>query len=144
MPQFDNGYGHFSDDGLEYVITRPQTPMPWVNVVSNGDYGFVISEAGSGYSWRTHASLNRITRWDQDLIRDEWGKYLYVRDIDSGDFWSLTRQPAGEKLEDYTVRHGLGYTVISGKYDGIDSEVTYTVPQGARVRGLACVASQHR
>lgn len=131
MSKFDNGYGHFSDDGLEYVITNATTPMPWVNVICNGDYGMVLSEAGSGYSWRTHASLNRITRWDQDLIRDEWGKYLFVRDADSGEFWSLSRQPAGEKLQRHTVRHGLGYSVIAAEQDGIASEVTYTVPQGA-------------
>src|SRR5438874_10060252 len=123
MALLQNEYGYFSDDGKEYVITRPDTPMPWVNVISNGDYGMVLSEAGSGYSWRTHASLNRITRWDQDLVRDEWGKYLFVRDADTEEFWSLTSQPAGELLQDYSVRHGLGYSVISSLYDDIAAEV---------------------
>ena len=109
MPQLQNQYGYFSDDGKEYVITRADTPMPWINVISNGDYGFTISQAGSGYSWRTHASLNRITRWEQDLIRDEWGKYLYLRDADTGEFWSPTWQPCGTALENYQVRHGMGY-----------------------------------
>ncbi len=128
MSQFQNAYGHFSDDGLEYVITRADTPMPWVNVISNGDYGLVISQAGSGYSWRTHASLNRLTRWDQDLIRDEWGKYLYLRDADTGESWSLSRQPAGDQLEACEVRHGLGYSVIAARHSAIESQVTYTVP----------------
>ncbi|MCQ3930416.1 MAG: glycosyl transferase family 36 [Chloroflexi bacterium] len=129
MTQLPNKYGYFSDDGLEYVITCAETPMPWVNVLSNGDYGFVISQAGSGYSWRTHASLNRITRWDQDLIRDEWGKYLYIRDAASGEFWSPTFQPCGEKLQDYRVRHGMGYSIIEGQQAGIASTVTYFVPE---------------
>ncbi|GIK62546.1 MAG: glycosyl transferase [Chloroflexota bacterium] len=129
MTQLPNKYGYFSDDGLEYVITCAETPMPWVNVLSNGDYGFVISQAGSGYSWRTHASLNRITRWDQDLIRDEWGKYLYIRDTASGEFWSPTFQPCGEKLQDYRVRHGMGYSIIEGQQAGIASTVTYFVPE---------------
>ncbi|HET9493197.1 MAG TPA: glycosyl transferase family 36 [Chloroflexia bacterium] len=130
MPEFDNGYGHFTDDGREYVITRPDTPMPWINVISNGDYGMAISEAGSGYSWRTHASLNRITRWDQDLIRDEWGKYIYVRDAESGEFWSVGRQPCGQELDEYRVRHGMGYTVIESRRGEIECQVTYTVPLG--------------
>ncbi|HEX6386123.1 MAG TPA: glycosyl transferase family 36, partial [Anaerolineae bacterium] len=123
-----NDYGYFSDDGREYVITRPDTPMPWVNVISNGDYGLVISQAGSGYSWRTHASLNRITRWDQDLVRDNWGKYLYLRDADSGAFWSPGWQPAGHDLEHYAVRHGFGYSVLEWQRDRLAGTVTYLVP----------------
>jgi cellobiose phosphorylase len=126
-----NSYGHFSDDGKEYVITRADTPMPWVNVISNGDYGLTLSEAGSGYSWRTHAGLNRITRWDQDLVRDEWGKYLYLRDASSGEFWSAGRQPCGAEMDEYRVRHGMGYSVIESLSGTIESQVTYTVPFGA-------------
>lgn len=131
MPQFQTDYGYFSDDGREYIITRPDTPMPWINVISNGDYGLTLSQAGSGYSWRSHASLNRITRWEQDLIRDEWGKYLYLRDQDSGEVWSPTWQPCGASLEDYRVRHGLGYSVIEARRETLRSEVTYTVPLDA-------------
>ncbi|HEX5692113.1 MAG TPA: glycosyl transferase family 36, partial [Roseiflexaceae bacterium] len=127
MPQLQNDYGAFSDDGKEYVIERPDTPMPWINVISNGDYGLTISQAGSGYSWRTHASLNRITRWEQDLIRDEWGKYLYLRDADSGEFWSLAHQPCGDH-DAYRVRHGMGYSAIEARRGAIDSQVIYTVP----------------
>ena len=63
--KFATPYGHFSDDGLEYIITRPDTPKPWVNVISNGDYGLIVSQAGGGFSWRTHANFNRLTRWNQ-------------------------------------------------------------------------------
>lgn len=131
MGQLPNAYGYFSDDGKEYVITRADTPMPWINVLSNGDYGMVLSQAGSGYSWRTHASLNRITRWDQDLIRDEWGKYLYLRDAESGEFWSPTWQPCGTTLDEYRVRHGMGYSVIEARRGTIGSSVTYLVPLDA-------------
>lgn len=131
MPQLTSTYGYFSDDGKEYVITRPDTPMPWVNVLTNGDFGMVVSQAGSGYSWRTHASLNRITRWEQDLIRDEWGKYLYLRDKQSGEFWSPTAQPCGSELKGYHVRHGMGYSIIEAQHGTLASSVTYFVPLDA-------------
>ncbi|MGC9336445.1 MAG: GH36-type glycosyl hydrolase domain-containing protein [Anaerolineae bacterium] len=130
MPKLRNDYGHFSDDGTEYIITRPDTPMPWINVLSNGDYGLTISQAGGGYSWRTHASLNRITRWSQDLIRDSWGKFLYIRDRDTAEFWSPTPLPAGENLQGYQVNHGQGYTVFSGRYADIATRLTVFVPFG--------------
>lgn len=123
-----NAYGHFSDDGREYVITRPDTPAPWINVLSNGDHGLTLSQTGSGYSWRGHASLNRITRWEQDLVRDHSGNYLYLRDADSGDFWSAGWQPAGQTLEEYRVRHGFGYSVIEWRRSGLRGSLTYLVP----------------
>ena len=130
MSQFETEYGHFSNDGLEYIITRPDTPMPWVNVVSNGDYGFVISQAGGGYSFRTHAGLNRLTRWEQDLVRDEWGKHLYIRDRESGEVWSAAWQPAGRSLQGYRARHGMGYSVIESHYGDVAASLTVFVPQG--------------
>ena len=129
MPLLQTDYGYFSDDGQEYVITRPDTPMPWINVIANRDYGFTLSQAGSGYSWRDHASLNRITRWEQDLVRDDWGKYLYLRDQESGEFWSPTWQPAGHVLTDYRAIHGFGYSRIEGRYGDLASQVTYFVPR---------------
>jgi cellobiose phosphorylase len=129
--QLTTKYGHFSADGKAYVITRADTPMPWVNVISNGDYGFVVSQAGSGYSWRTHASMNRITRWSQDLIRDDWGKYLYIRDAESGAYWSPTCQPCGAALEDYTVTHGMGYTLFEGAQHEVYSRLTQFAPLDA-------------
>ncbi len=128
MPQFQTQYGYFSDDGQEYIITRPDTPVPWVNVISNENYGLVLSQAGGGYSWLTHASLNRITRWEQDLIRDEWGKFIYLRDMESGEYWSPSWQPAGRKLDDYRVRHGRGYSVIESRFTQIETQTTYFVP----------------
>jgi len=77
---FPGKYGHFSRDGREYVITRANTPRPWVNVIANPDYGFIVSQNGSGFSWRRNSQLLRLNRWEQDLIRDEYGKYFYIFD----------------------------------------------------------------
>jgi len=126
--EFRSEYGFFTKGGEEYVITRPDTPKPWVNVICNGDYGLIISQTGGGYSWRTHAKFNRLTRWEQDLVKDEWGKYLYLRDNDSGDYWSLTWKPVCRPPERYECRHGLGYTTISCLNAGIESTVTFFVP----------------
>ncbi len=121
---FRNKYGYFSKDGFEYIITRPDTPRPWTNVISNGDFGLIVSQAGGGFTWRTHVNLNRLTRWTQDLIRDEWGKWLYLRDLDSGEFRSLTFQPVQASYDEYRVRHGLGYTTFFQRAGQLETEWT--------------------
>ncbi|MFA5336326.1 MAG: glycosyl transferase family 36 [Candidatus Omnitrophota bacterium] len=131
--KFQNDYGYFTDDGKEYVITRPDTPKPWVNVISNGSWAFVVSQSGSGFSWWENSNLARITRWEQDLVRDEWGKYIYVKDTESGDHWSLGWKPVCRQFEEYECRHGLGYTVLSAKYRGISSAVTMFAPRGEQL-----------
>ncbi len=130
LAKYRTKYGYFTDDGKEYVITTPLTPMPWVNVVSNGDWGFVVTQNGSGYSWLKHASLNRITRWEQDLITDEMGKYIYIRDNDDGSSWSATYKPVCRKPAAYEVRHAQGYSTISSLNKGIRSRITYFCPKG--------------
>jgi cellobiose phosphorylase len=130
MPErklFATKYGHFSADGREYVITDPRTPRPWINVISNGDYGLTFSQAGSGYSWRTHAQLNRLTRWEQDLLRDDWGKYIYITD-ESGHCWSAGWKPVAAEPSDYRCRHGFGYSAIESRNFGIRSVLTVFVP----------------
>lgn len=124
---FETEYGFFTPDGREYVIKTPITPKPWINVISNGDYGFVISQAGSGYSWRTHASLNRITRWEQDLIKDDWGKYIYIKDEESGEFWSPSWKPVCKKPQDFKIRHGQGYSIFETRYFDIETKLTMFV-----------------
>jgi cellobiose phosphorylase len=123
-----NKYGYFANEGKEFVITRPDTPAPWVNVICNGDYGLVISQAGSGFSWRTNSALARLNVWHQDLIRDEYGKYVYVRDDGSGEFWSLSWKPCCPEFEKYEVRHGLGYTRITSRIKGIECSMLVFVP----------------
>ncbi|MEX0601840.1 MAG: glycosyl transferase family 36, partial [Bacteroidota bacterium] len=128
MKLFKNTYGHFDTKRNEYVITNPKTPRPWVNVISNGDYGIVVSQTGSGYSWRTHAQVNRLTRWEQDIIKDEWGKYVYIRDSHSRKIWSAGWKPVCAKPDRYTCRHGIGYTVIESLNEGIETGLLMFVP----------------
>ncbi len=125
---YQTDYGYFDAETSEYVITRPDTPKPWINVICPGDYGLTVSQAGSGYSWRTHASLNRITRWNQDLVTDEWGKYLYIRDEADGSYWSAGWKPVCRKPDSYACRHGFGYTTLVSVNNGIQSEWTLFVP----------------
>lgn len=127
MNSWKTRYGHFSPDAKEYVITDVRTPRPWINVISNGDFGFTVSQTGSGYSWRTHAQLNRITRWEQDLIKDEWGKYIYLRD-EKGNVWSAGWKPVCAQPDSYRCRHGIGYSIIESSNHGIDTDLTMFVP----------------
>ena len=120
-------YGRFSQDGTEFIITTPTTPRPWVNVVSNGEAGFIVSQTGGGYSWRTNAQVNRITRWEQDILKDDWGKYLYLRDNASGAYWSVGWKPVCATPERYEVRYGAGYVVITSRTQGIETEWTMLV-----------------
>jgi len=126
--KFQNKYGYFTEEGHEYVITDYHTPRPWINVISNGHYGLVISQLGGGFSWIDHANLNRITRWQQDLVRDDWGKYFYLRDDKTGEHWSPTVSPVMNEPEKYECCHGIGYTRFSVLYKGIQSELRIFVP----------------
>ena len=125
---FKTKYGYFTQDGKEYVITRPDTPRPWINVISNGDYGTVISQTGSGYSFRGNSNLCRINTWLQDLIKDDYGKFVYIRDNGSGKIWSCGWKPTHPKFASYEVRHGIGYTVIRNRINGIETEMLQFVP----------------
>ncbi|NUM49077.1 MAG: glycosyl transferase family 36 [Anaerolineales bacterium] len=127
MRKFENPYGYFSEDGREYHITTPITPRPWGNIISNGDYGMMVSQNGSGYSWRGNAGQNRITRSFQDLIKDNWGKYFYIRDLKRKVFWSATYKPVMRAYEAFSVVHGLGYSKFTQKIEAISSELTVFV-----------------
>ena len=125
---FETRYGHFSPDGREYVITRPDTPRPWANVICPDRYGTIVTQSGTGYSWMTHATFNRLTRWEQDLVRDEWGKWLYCLDRDSGELWSLAWSPVRPRFDFYECRHGLGYSTFTSEIHGVRAELTIFVP----------------
>lgn len=131
--KFASSYGYFSADGKEYVITTPFTPRPWGNVISNGDFGMMISQTGSGYSWRGNAGQNRLTRSFQDLVKDNWGKYFYIRDLESGQFWSPTYKPVMAEFDSYTVAHGIGYSRFTQVVQQIRSEMTVFVAADAPV-----------
>ena len=124
-------YGHFDDDCREYVITRPDTPLPWINYLGSEEFFGIISHTGSGYSFYRDARLRRLIRYRYNSVPpDSGGRYLYLRDDDDGEFWSPTGQPARRALEEYTCRHGLGYTRIAATYSGIAAHIDFFVPLG--------------
>jgi len=123
--KFINKYGYFSDDGKEFIITNPFTPRPWINVISNGDYSIIISQTGGGFSFRNNAEQNRLTRLYQDLIKDNWGKYFYIRDRKTGHYFSTSLKPMMKGYDEYQVKMGIGYTKFIRKQDGL--EVTTTM-----------------
>ena len=120
-----NGVGGFTPDGSEYVITLAPgktTPAPWVNVLANPDFGTVISENGVAYTWSENAHEFRLTPWHNDPVSDASGEALYLRDEETGHFWSPTPLPA-RAATPYVVRHGFGYSVFENHSDGICSEL---------------------
>lgn len=126
--KFASKYGYFTACGSEYVITNPRTPRPWVNVNCNEDYGYVVSQTGGGFSWYGNSQLSRLTGWYQDLIRDGYGKYVYVRDNGNKKVWSTTWKPTCFKYDSYEARYGLGYTKFTSKYNGVKTEQLMFVP----------------
>jgi cellobiose phosphorylase len=124
-------YGHFDDERREYVITRPDTPLPWINYLGSEAYFGLISNTAGGYSFFRDARLRRITRYRYNNVPTDYGgRYVYVRDNRTGEFWSPSWQPTRCKLEDYVCRHGLGYTIIGSTYRGIKARTRYFVPLG--------------
>jgi len=124
-------YGYFDDQLREYVITRPDTPLPWINYLGCEDYFGIISNTAGGYSFYKDARLRRVTRYRYNNVPlDCGGRYIYVRDSETGEFWSPSWQPIRHELTDYTCCHGLGYTIIGSAYRGIHAQVRYFVPLG--------------
>jgi cyclic beta-1,2-glucan synthetase len=136
---FFNGSGGFSPDGKEYVITTDKnnkTPVPWVNVIANPNFGTVISESGSAYSWTENAHELRLTSWSNDPVSDTSGEAFYIRDEDSGHFWSTALLPAGGQSA-YITRHGFGYSVFEHVEDGIYTEMTVYVDIASAIKFTA-------
>lgn len=122
-------FGYFDNDRREYVISRPDTPAPWVNYLGSPAYGAIISNNAGGYSFARSGANGRILRYIFNNF-DQPGRYIYIRDNDSRDYWSASWQPVGKNLEDYKseCRHGTAYTNIAADYDGIHSDALYYVP----------------
>jgi cellobiose phosphorylase len=131
-----NGIGGFTRDGREYVITttaEAPTPAPWVNVLANPWFGTVVSESGGAYTWCENAHAYRLTPWHNDPVGDASGEAFYVRDEDTGRFWSPTPLPARGPMP-YTTRHGFGYSTFEYTEDGVTTEMWTYVATDAPVK----------
>lgn len=122
-------YGYFNDRNREYVITRPDTPLPWINYLGCQDFFGIISNTAGGYSFYRDARLRRLTRYRYNNVpQDCGGRYIYLRDNESGQFWSPSWQPTRHAAEGYSCRHGMGYTVIGSSFGDIAAHTRYFVP----------------
>jgi cyclic beta-1,2-glucan synthetase len=133
---FFNGLGGFTSDGREYVITTTPgqvTPSPWINVLANPQFGSVVSESGSACTWSENAHEFRLTPWNNDSVSDTSGEAFYLRDEDTGRFWSPTPLPT-RGATPYASRHGFGYSVFEHTERGIRSELTVFVAMDAPIK----------
>ncbi|HEX7771553.1 MAG TPA: hypothetical protein VF435_03980, partial [Pyrinomonadaceae bacterium] len=134
---FFNGLGGFHQGGREYVTVlgaEQWTPAPWSNVIGNKvDFGFLITETGSGCTWSVNSHENRLTPWSNDVVSDPPGEVVYLRDEESGTVWSATPLPIRER-EPYIVRHGQGYSVFEHTSHGISQELLVFTPLDAPVK----------
>ena len=126
-------FGYFDDKAKEYVITKPDTPAPWANYLGSPEYGAIISNNAGGYSFEKSGANGRIIRYRfNGVASDQPGRYIYLRDLEDGDYWSGSWAPVCKPLDNYKseCRHGTAYTVISSEYRKIKTETAYYVPQG--------------
>lgn len=122
-------FGFFDDQSREYVITRPDTPLPWINYLGTDTFFGLISNTAGGYSFYKDARLRRLTRYRyNNAPLDMGGRYIYLRDVDTGKVWSPNWMPVRERLDSYECRHGMGYTIIRSKKNGISTDTRYFVP----------------
>ncbi|MCC5843584.1 MAG: hypothetical protein JJU05_04970 [Verrucomicrobia bacterium] len=139
-------YGQFSADGTAFLLKKPLLERPWMNVLSNGNWCDVCSHIGGGYSFLGNPTVGRITRWHIDGVpRDTTGKFVYLRDEESGAWWSANGYPPTKPLENWECEIGLGYNTIRAKQDGIASEISYFCPMpdardpNPKLSGDACL-----
>ena len=157
-----NGHGGFSADGSEYVIRMPwereglkRPPLPWVNVIANPGFGCIVSETGAGATWGGNSREHRLTPWSNDPVLDPHGEAIYLRDEDTGAWWSPLPGPAPQPVA-HEMRHGFGYSIARHLADGLEQEITIFVAidaavkvtrvritnRGDRVRRLSCWSYQ--
>ncbi len=132
----ENGLGGFTADGSEYVITLDPgqtTPAPWANVLANPHFGSIVSESGSAYTWGENAHEFRLSPWHNDPVSDAGGEAFYLRDEETGHYWSPTPLPAGP-AKPCRIRHGFGYSVFETTAGGIQSELWVYVALDASVK----------
>jgi cyclic beta-1,2-glucan synthetase len=142
---FDNGYGGFTEDGREYAIrltgTR-STPAPWCNVLTNPEFGCLVSESSLGSTWSGNSGENRLTPWRNDAVSDTPSEALYLRDEETGELWSSTPLPTGLDA-DTLVRHGAGYTIYERGSHGLAQTLTVFVPPDAPLKVLKLTLHNH-
>jgi cellobiose phosphorylase len=135
-----NAYGYVDGKNREYVITRPDTPTPWINYLGEGRYGGIISNTAGGFSFDRDPRSRRVTRYRYNAVpADQPGRYVYLRDQADGEYWSPTCQPIpGRELQSYECRHGAGYTKISSSHKGIAASILYFVPPAGPEEACPC------
>jgi cellobiose phosphorylase len=138
-------FGHFDDGKREYVITQPNTPLPWINYLGCEAYFGLISNTAGGYSFYRDARLRRLTRYRYNNAPfDVGGRYLYIRDNETGQFWSPSWQPTRTPLDHYECRHGMGYTTIRSSRLQIEAQTCYFVPMGQNLEIWQCSVTNRR
>ena len=124
-----DNFGHFDDTSREYVITRPDTPWPWINYMGTEDFFSLISNTAGGYCFYKDAKFRRILRYRYNGVpMDDGGRYYYIKD--GSTVWSPGWKPCKTPLDSYECRHGMGYTRITGVKDGLKADVLFFVPIG--------------
>lgn len=140
-------YGYFDDEQREYVITRPDTPLPWINYLGSENYFGIISNTAGGYSFYKDARLRRLTRYRyNNAPLDSGGRYVYLRDDNEPavGFWSPTWQPTRTHLDEYQCRHGMGYTTIQSTHAKIKASIRYFIPLGENLEIWQLTLSNQR
>lgn len=142
---FVNGYGGFSEDGKEYIIELQEgmnTPLPWINVIANPNFGCQVSEGGAGYTWSQNSREYKLTPWSNDPILDPVGEVLYLRDEETGEYWSATANPIREQCS-YKIRHGQGYSIFEHDCRGLKQTLRLFVPMDNPVKILELSIENH-
>ncbi len=127
---FSNGYGGFNLNGDEYIISllyNTHTPAPWVNIISNKNFGFMVSESGAGYTWSENSRENKLTPWSNDPVSDDIKEVIYLNDLTMGNLWTITRQPVNDQYL-CIVKHGWGYSTYKKDCYDIEHKMTVFVP----------------
>lgn len=133
---FNDGLGGFILDGNGFVIQLEKgenTPLPWTNVIANPEFGFIVSEAGSGYTWYKNSRENKLTPWSNDEVSDSPGEVIYIGDEDTGELWTVTSAPIRED-ESYTIKHSFGYSLFEHNSHGIKQRMNQFVPINESVK----------
>src|SRR5210317_434199 len=124
-------YGFFDDENKEYVITHPDTPLPWINYLGTKDFFGIISNTAGGYAFYQDAKLRRLTRYRYNNIpMDSNGRYLYIKDGDV--IWNPMWKPMNVELDEFECRHGMGYSKIKSVKNGLEVSILFFIPPDAR------------